>query len=212
MQPFPRLAPVLALALALVGVAALPGCGGPALPPIVYTPMTDADELAFENGADFVDDPTLLEGNWLEEWEQSIAERCDRADAVAVITIMHLQTSTDLERRESYRLVGHVDLTRFGTVASELSLIVREGEDGYQSIRGAEGRLLNQQFIAFVRWVEGDNGPVPRWHLSPATERVSRRVNTLLESRRPDEDRRRVIVHDRRDGRSSDDDDGEAGD
>lgn len=198
---------LVALVLALAGLGT--GCGGPSTPPVVVTPMTPADELAFDNGADFVEDPTFLEGNWLEEWEQSIEERCERADAIVVITIHHLQTSTDLEHRESYRLVSRVDLERFGEVEDELSLIVREGEAGYQSIRGAESRLLNQQFIAFLRWTEGDTGIVPRWHLSPATERVSRRVNTLVERRRPTEDRRRVIVRDRRDEEASD---GEAGD
>lgn len=193
-------APTRPAVLATLAGLMLAACGGSTRPAIVVTPMTPEDEVAFDNGADFVDDPTFLEGNWLEEWEQSIVERCARADAIAVITITHLQTSTDLERRTSYRLVARVDLERFGSVDDELSLIVREGQAGYQSIRGAETRLLNQQFIAFVRWTEGDAGTVvPRWHLSPATERVSRRVNTLVERRRPTEDRRRVIVHDHRD-------------
>ena len=195
--------PALWIALAAV----LGGCGGATAAPIVVTPMTPADELAFDNGADFIDDPTLLEGSWLDEWEHDITERCERADVIVVVTIQQVQTSTDLDRRESFRLVGHVDLERFGETDDDVSLIVRTGQAGYQSIRGAESRLLNQQFVAFIRWVDGESGGVTaRWHLSPATERVSRRVNSLLERRRPSEDRRRVIVHDRRNEDTESDD------
>jgi hypothetical protein len=191
-----RLVPLLGSALAL----ALAGCGGgPTTPPIVYTPLTPEDEVAFDNGADLIEDPTMLEGPALEDWETHIEILCARADAVVVVQITAVQTSLDLERRESFRLTGDVELERFGDVDAQVSLIVRNGEPGYESIRRAEPRLLNQHYLAFIRWVEGDSGsPVARWHLSPAGERVSRRANTLLERRRPTEDRRRVIVHDHR--------------
>lgn len=185
--------------VALVSTLLALGCGGTPAPVVTVTPLTAADEVAFDNGADLIDDPSLLDGPALEDWEESIAVLCDRADAVVVVRITAVQTSTDLERNESYRLVGDVELERFGHTDPQVSLIVREDDAGYQSIRRAEPRLLNQQFLAFIRWTEGDTGAiVPRWHLSPAGERVSRRANSLLERRRPTEDRRRVTVHDHR--------------
>ncbi|MBX7191517.1 MAG: hypothetical protein K1X94_05645 [Sandaracinaceae bacterium] len=180
----------------LLGLAS---CGGSA-PRIVVTPITTAQRAVFENGVDFIDDPTLLEGNWLETWEQEIDLRVRSSDIVAYVRVTTMRTDTDLERHETHRLVAHIDSLRHGTgVDDELELVVRQGDPGFDTVHDQDRRILNQRFVAFVKWTQdGPDDPiVARWHLSPASERVVRRVNTLIESQHaPDEDRRRVIVHD----------------
>lgn len=188
-------------ALCLLAVTvSFAACGSAPVRPTI-TPMTPEAELAFENGIDFIDDPMLLEGNWLEDWEQEIARRVELCDAVLVVRVTAVQQNVDLDRNLSYRLVGHIETVRFGTgFRDDVTLVSRTSDDGHPSVHENEGRLLQQQFIAFVRWVEGEDGTaVARWHLSPAADRVIRRVNSLLETRRPGESRRRVIVRDSRD-------------
>jgi hypothetical protein len=172
------------------------GCGASA-PEVVITPMTPDDEIAFDNGIDFIDDPTLLEGSWLDSWQQDIERRVQLADAISLIQVHTLRTDTDLEHRDTYRLLSAVQQTRLGEhVPDEITLIAREGDPGYATIHGNEERVLNQRFIAYVRWTRSDAGTlVARWHLSPAGERVIARINTLVELRRTAPDaRRRVIV------------------
>jgi hypothetical protein len=181
--------------LALVCLLAAPACGGGAVRRTV-TPMTPEAELAFENGIDFIDDPSLLEGNWLEEWEGDIARRVDLCDAVLVVRITAVQQNVDLDRNLSYRLVAHIENVRFGTgFDDEITLVSREGDAGHASVHEYESRLLQNQFVAYVRFVEEGEEVVPRWHLSPAADRIVRRTNSLLESRRSSEGRRRVTVH-----------------
>jgi hypothetical protein len=178
---------------------ALFGCGSGPVHRTV-TPMTPEAELAFENGIDFIDDPTLLEGNWLEDWEQDIARRVELCDAVLVVRVISVHENVDLDRDLSYRLASHIETVRYGTgFQDEITLVSRTSDDGHPSVRENQARLLQQQFVAFVRFVEGEDGQVvPRWHLSPAADRVVRRVNSLLATRVPG-DRRRVIVRDSRD-------------
>lgn len=193
------LATALVLAAAAMAPVSLAACGSSA-PRIVVTPMTSAQGVVFENGVDFIDDPSILEGNWLETWEQEVDLRVRSADVVAYVRITTVRTDTDLERRETHRLVAHIDSLRLGEgVGDDLELVAREGDAGFDTVHDQDRRLLNQRFVAFVKWVQAtpEDPIVARWHLSPASERVVRRVNSLVEARRaPTEDRRRVIVHD----------------
>lgn len=150
-----------------------------------------------------IDDPALLEGSWLETWEQEIDLRVRSADVVGYVRITTMRTDTDLERHETHRLVAHIDTLRLGEgIGDELELVVREGDAGFDTVHNQDRRILNQRFVAFVKWTQESEGMpiVARWHLSPASERVVRRVNSLVEARRaPSDDRRRIIVHDQPD-------------
>ncbi len=185
--------------LAMAVLTLLASCGSSA-PRIVVRPLTDAEGVVFENGIDYIDDPTLLEGSWLETWEREIDLRVRSADVVAYVRITTMRTDTDLERRETHRLVAHIDSLRHGEPGVEdLELVVREDDPGFGTVHNQDGRILNQRFAAFVRWTQptADGPIVARWHLAPASERIVRRVNSLIEAQRaPDEDRRRIIIHD----------------
>jgi len=196
-----RGASILAAVLLASGLLVC-GCGS-ATPQVVVTPMTPEGETVFENGVDFIDDPSLLEGSWLDNWESDIEHRVTLADAVAIVRVTTVRRDTDLEHHDTYHLAVVIDNIRFGNIDSELLLSAREGEGGFGTIAGNDDRLLQppaphpDHFILYLKWTRDDDGGlVPRWHLSPAGTAVVQRVNSLIELRRQSTDtRRRVIVH-----------------
>lgn len=174
-------------------------CGaGTAELEITVTPFTSEHEPIFENGLDMVRDPEALGGGWLATWERELDARITHADVVALVTVRAVRTDTDLERRDTFRLVNRVDRTYLGDLDEEVTLSVAQGETGYATVETNERRLLDAQFIAFIKWQDGESGVRSRWHMSPATEAVATRVRDLLRTRRDvvqsDGMRRRVII------------------
>jgi hypothetical protein len=196
-----RLVSVSAFLIVLGGASVL-GCGAAATQ-IVITPMTPESETAFENGVDFIDDPSLLEGSWLDNWESDVEHRVTLSDAIAIVHITTVRRDTDLEHHDTYHVVAAVDNVRYGTAEGEISLSAREGEGGFGTIVGNDDRLLQppadhpDHFILYLKWTRDEAGTLtPRWHLSPAGTAIVQRVNSLIEMRRQSSDsRRRVIVH-----------------
>ncbi len=188
--------PLLALGLASLLVA----CGASQPAEVTTTPFLEAHEDMFENGLDMVRDPDALDGSWLGAWQEELDERVTNADVVALVTIRTLRTDVDLDRRETYRLITAVDRELLGEVDDEITLTVAQDERGYGTIENNERRLLDQQFIAFIKWQRTESGELrARWHLSPATEPVALETRRLLASRRNVDPnggaRRTVIVH-----------------
>jgi hypothetical protein len=190
----------LARALVVAGlVIAGVGCGAAQPVEVVVTPFTSQHEAVFENGVDLIRDPEGADGGWLASWEEDTDRRVTLADVVAVVTVRTLRTDVDLDRNETYRVIVHVDRELLGHMDEEITLAVREGESGYASVRTNVDRVLEQPFVAFVKWQRDDDGAIrPRWHLSPASDPVVRRVRELLSSRRHvseyDGSRRTVII------------------
>lgn len=211
--------PILLAVIASLGLLA---CGGP--PERVFTdiePFTTQHEPYFENGVDMVRDPEALGGSWLGTWEEELDRRVSLADVVALVTIRTLRDDigasardygevptleeADQARRRTYRLIAHPDRVWLGeeqVAEQDIVLSVREGEGGFGTVENNERRLLDEQFIAFIKWEEDDatGDYEARWHLSPATEAVATRVRRVLEQRRDvdteaDGTRRRVIIH-----------------
>lgn len=173
----------------------LSACGA-AVPQIVVTPMTAEHERLFDNSLDLVGDPSILEGAWLDEWEDEVSGRVQMADTVGLVEVTAIRRDTDLQRRDTLRVVCSVLRTRFGTFPeSEIALPVRDDESSFSLVARSEGRLMRNQFVLFVKWTRGDGDTlIPRWHLSPAADPVVRRVNSLAEQRSGNTTRRRVIV------------------
>jgi hypothetical protein len=178
------------------------GCGS-STPQVVVSPMTPEAEATFENGVDFIDDPSLLEGSWLDNWESDIEHRVTLADAIAVVRVTTVRRDTDLEHHDTYHLAISVESSRLGSLSSDVLLTAREGQTGFGTLVGNDERLLSppsdhpDHFLLFVKWARDDAGTtVARWHLSPAGPAVVQRVNSLIELRRTShEDRRRIVVH-----------------
>lgn len=172
-------------------------CSGPTQTVQVTSPFNASLEGVFDNGADFVVDPEPLAGPWLAEWEESIDKRVTYADSITLFRVETLRNDTNLDRVNTLRLLGHIEKQRIGQIPTEQTLTVNEHQPGYASIAGNEEKLLQKLFLLFIKWTHDEHGHVvPRWHLSPGTDKVVRRVNSLVEMNRGDnERRRRVVVH-----------------
>lgn len=141
---------LLVVVLLVPVIAGAAGCGAAAPPIQVTGPFTDEHALAFENGLDLIENPTSLEGAWLREWEEEIDRRVSLSDAIALVEIRTLRTDVDLDRRETYRLVAHVTRQRHGELPDEVTLITRQRDPGYSTVRGNADRVLNAQFVLFL--------------------------------------------------------------
>ncbi|MFW6050541.1 MAG: hypothetical protein ACODAU_05170 [Myxococcota bacterium] len=166
----------------------------------VTSAFTEEDAEVFEDGIDFVADPGGLQGPWQESWEKDLQRRVSRADVVATVTVRAIQGDVDLDRQETIRLVVDVDEELLGDApSSELELEVAEGQEGFESVQGNDRRVLNQPFVAYVKWYRDASGEVrPHWHLAPATPSVVQQTRDLIAKRReaPEQQtRQRVIVH-----------------
>ena len=188
----------LTAAAALILLAA---CGGSQAEPehAASSPFLDSHESMFENGMDMVRDPDALDGSWLGAWQDELDNRVTHADVVALVTVRTLRTDVDLDRSETFRIIASVERAYLGEAGEELTLTVSENERGYGTVENNQRRLLDEQFIVFVKWQQTDEGVRARWHLSPATEAVAIETRRLLESRRQvrqnDGSRRTVVVH-----------------
>lgn len=173
---------------ALVSTFALAcgGSGGETARPRSADPLTEEERTVFEDGADFVADPTVLEGRWRENWSRDLDLRVSHADVVSLVTIHTLRTDVDLDRRTTFRLLFRTDRDILGGVDEDVTLRAFEGDPGYSSLAGNEQRVLNQPFVLFLKWgqAEGSEEVVPHWHLSPAADGVVERVEYLAERRR----------------------------
>lgn len=186
---------------AAVALTLLAACGGTQAEPerVASSPFLESHEDMFENGLDMVRDPDALDGSWLGAWQDELDNRVTHADIVALVTVRTLRTDVDLDRSETFRLIASVDRAYLGEAGEELTLTVSESERGYGTVENNQRRLLDEQFIVFVKWQATDEGTRARWHLSPATEAVAIETRRLLASRRQvrqnDGTRRTVVVH-----------------
>ncbi|MEM1415098.1 MAG: hypothetical protein AAGH15_09370 [Myxococcota bacterium] len=167
--------------------------------PVSAEPMTAQDRRIFEEGIDFIIDPEALEGRWATEWREELEARVARADVVSLVRVNTLTSQTDLQQRVTFHLRLAEERALFGALPADVALSSREGSLGYPTLVGNERRILQNRFLVFLKWEqpEGATAVVPRWHLSPASEGVIRRVQRLLAIRRGDETPRgstRVIV------------------
>lgn len=179
----------------------LVACGASAPPARVSSPFTAEDAEIFDDGIDFVAAPAGLEGAWHEDWREDLERRVGMADLIAIITVDTIRTDVDLERRETVRLLASVDDELVGEApGDELQLITREGQPGFGTVQGNDRRILNQPFVAYVKWYTDSAGEVrPHWHLAPATAQVVEETRSLVETLRTAPEnrvRRKVIIHD----------------
>ncbi|HJL02539.1 MAG TPA: hypothetical protein RMH85_24860 [Polyangiaceae bacterium LLY-WYZ-15_(1-7)] len=188
-----HLASLLALSFALAA------CGGSGEEVLLGSPLTAEERRYFEDGVDFVADPESLEGQWRRDWSQELDQRVRRADVIAYVTIQTVRTDQDLDRRTTMRLFPRAERNLVGELPEDVVLRSREGEMGFGTLEGNEPRLLNQEFVLFLKWdrPEGATEARPAWHLSPQVEQVTSRTEYLIERRREIQvrERGRVIVH-----------------
>ena len=160
--------------------------------------------MLFDDGVDLIGDPDVLEGRWREDWSRELDERVSAADVVSVVRVVTLRTDTDLERRTTFRLLVEEVDDIIGELPDETALASRQGDGGYVTIEGNERRILDKEFVLFLEWEQAEPGARVRgrWHLSPNTEAVTKRVEYLAERRRGierEQPNRRIHVHEQED-------------
>jgi hypothetical protein len=168
---------LLIAAIACWGV----GCGG-AAPNLPATDFRASDASLFDSAVDLVASPVIVEGE-----HGAFERRVGRADLVASIRVRSLHSEL-VKRRAAYRLDIRVDDRLKGASARELELRVSDDEPGYRTVEVNEDRLLNDPFIAFIKW-EADAATstlVPHWHLSPDSEAVRDKIDYVLRHPAPD--------------------------
>jgi len=190
----------LRLASALLLVLGACATSAPATAPRTGTPLSAEDRLFFDDGVDFVGDPAVLEGRWRDDWSNELDSRVTDADIVSYVRVRALRTDVDLERRTTYRLLLEEQESILGELPEDLALASVEGDGGYITIEGNEDRILDEEFVLFLKWEQpSPDAPVrARWHLSPLTEEVTARVEYLAERRRGverEQPERRIHVH-----------------
>jgi hypothetical protein len=182
----------------VVLAAALAACAGRASTVRVTSPFTEEDAEVFDDGIDYVGDPSGLEGPWHDSWRRDLQLRVGRADLIAAVTVRTLRIDVDLDRRQTARLVTTVGEVLAGSPpGTEVVLVVREGQMGFSTVHGNDHRILDQTFVAYVKWAQGDAGEVvPRWHLAPASPGVVDETRELIRMKRAGaESQPRRVVH-----------------
>jgi hypothetical protein len=186
--------------LSAMGLFLVVACGGTAaVAPPVAASLPAELETVYENGADFVDDPEILQGRWRDDWSQELDSRVRTADIIAIVNVPTLRTDIDPEGRMTFRLNSVVDTSILGDASGEIPLESHQGELGFTGVRSNERRIQSQPMVLFLIWAADEDGStIARWHLSPGTEQVISRVRYLAERRRGVEREGqpgRVIVH-----------------
>ncbi len=172
-HPFRVLASVLVCG-SLAGVAQ--GCGSQNAEIRPSSPFTEEMAVIFDDGADFVGDPDVLEGRWRQGWSEDLQARVGGADLIAGIKVRTIRTDTDLNRRQTHRLVIHFEEVYQGRKPSgELTLLVSDDQPGYSTVDGNDRQLLRGTFMLYLKWVQAQDGTLgSHWHLSPGTDPVIR--------------------------------------
>jgi hypothetical protein len=169
--------------LALVVVLSACGSSRPHVRP--SSPFEEVHARFFDNAADFISEQVSLGGQWASDWDEELRGRVGYADTIAVVKVETLRTSIDVEHRRTYHLLCAVvgRLLR-GQLPEDdrIEVSVQEGSAGFETIARNERRLVEGNYLMFIKWAEmGDaEQVVPRWHLSPATERVRGDVTRML--------------------------------
>jgi hypothetical protein len=189
---------VLLLSFGLLGIGFFGiGCGGGSGEMKMSSKFTAAHAEFFENGVDYVANPDVLEGRWQEEWQRELEKRLEYSDFIGVVAVNTLRTDIDPGRQTNYRLLANIKETLNGEGPEDgLTLVVKDGEPGYETVDGNQRRLLNQGFIAFVKWYEDENNMIAaRWHLSPASENIIQRIRELIQRRDEAKAHVSVVTH-----------------
>ncbi len=164
-----------------VSLIALAGCGGGFA---LGEPWEPGEARFFDNGVDLMKQPSKLSGQWAYDQQQELDGRVTLADLIAVVEIGSVQTTTDLEGREAKRIEVDIVDRLYGEAPSDtLSLESGRESIGYPLLLRHE-RHLSGEFIAFLRFFEGEEGQrAQRFHLSPASPEVRKLVREKVAER-----------------------------
>lgn len=170
--------------LALLASAA--ACSAPAAQIRASAPWDPDLAPFFDDAADFIANPGDLEGTWATDYAVELRGRVDAADLICRIHVNTVREDIAVEGARRKHLLATVTSAMHGVAPPDerLYLTVDEGSGGFDTIDRNVQRILDNRFVAFVRWYEDDEGALrAHWHLSPATPEVVGAVRAALEER-----------------------------
>jgi hypothetical protein len=173
----------------------LNACGGS--DSVRVSNFTEEHAKVFDNSVDFTADPELLENQAAQLWQSDLEARSKLSDFIGVATVSTLVSDVDLEKQTTYRLVSTIIRELYGDAhGKELTFAVKEGSEGYPRVELNQQRILNQNFVVYAKWVKQESGQIEtRWHLSPASDNVIRRLNDVLVLKAGKNKLVHVVVH-----------------
>jgi hypothetical protein len=188
----PRLLPIL------LAVVALVGCGGAPVARVT-SPFSTSDATVFDQGVDFIDDPSILDGHWQDDWNRDFQHRIGSADLVELVHIVSLRTVTQPDEEPQYTIDVDPQRALLGD-ALDVDLVSRTSDTGYSGIDSNQRRLASGAFLVFVKFARSQDGTiVAKWHLSPASDAITTRAQTLIDARlhpvQPGQDQGSVTEH-----------------
>ena len=179
-------------------LAVLAACGGGSqeFVPRQTSPFTAEHSLVFDSGADFINTPDLLTGSWRDDWSRVLSSRVSAADFVGVVRVNSVRSSSDPSLHTQFHLMATKEREIIGHAPLELDLGTVEADRGYVSVKNGQREIFQHVFLVFLKWKEDDSHvATPRWHISPATEPILRRVDFLSERRRQREAAAAAAAH-----------------
>jgi len=158
------------------------------------SPFLETDAALFEDGVDLIGAPEGLTGPWADDWTNSMKDRIQRADVIALLNVNTLRSDVSPEQRTTHWLVGEVGDVFKGKYEGELSLSSSDGALGFDSVDREKSNILHRPLLVFAKWVREDTGNVrPRWHLALGSRDVVDAVRIQLGGK-PDDSGKTTII------------------
>lgn len=172
---------------AVIAISCVVNCGGAVVS--VGPPWHPEDAVFFDDGADLIENPTVLAGTWGGRQKNWMEGRVQLADVVAVVEIQTVQTDIEADTANAKRIDVRVVEKLYGTPPGErISLRSLFAASGYALIVRHEKHLAGK-FILFYRHfdVQGKGGRKAvghHFHLSPASVELVDYVKERLSLRK----------------------------
>lgn len=163
------------------------GCGGGFK---VGSPWNPNEARFFDDGMDLIKQPSKLGGEWAFNHEEELDARVNLGDLVALVSLLTVQTTTDIDGEEAKRIEAQITEVMFGSSPMEkVFLQSSKASLGYPLILRHE-RHLTGEFLVFIRWFDKEDGSLGHhFHLSPASTEMRKKVQGMIDDRRKEEER-----------------------
>jgi len=176
---------ILVLTLSALLLAA--GCGGGFK---VGSPWNPNESRFFDDGIDLIKQPSKLGGEWAYNHEEELDARVNLGDLTCLVSVLTVQTTTDLDGKEAKRIEAQVTEVFYGNTPTE-KIVLQSSKDslGYPLIVRHE-RHLTGEFLAFIRWFDREDGSLGHhFHLSPSSLEMRKKVQAMIDKRKEEEER-----------------------
>ena len=150
-------------------------------------PLSAREQMLFEDGADLLENPDVLQGSWKADYDRELDERIAASDLVAVGVVTNVRSDLDPDGKTNFRLIFSVERSLAGEADSkELSLTSLDGSAGSSSIRDDRAKLLQRPMVVFVKYGAGSDGAATaHFHLALRSKSIEARVDESEARKRP---------------------------